>query len=64
MLGDIDKTKSSFADDNMVNMRELWKYDDVLGMQLLDISGQPLASKQWDYTWLDWYRQKKSELEH
>ena len=64
VLGDIDKTKSCFVDDNMVNMRELWKYDDILSMQLLDVSGQSLASKSWEYTWLDWYNQKKSELEH
>ena len=62
VLGDIDKTKSNFVDDNMVNMRELWKYDDVLGMQLLDNSGQSLASKSWNYTWLDWYNEQKAQL--
>tara|TARA_B100000965_G_scaffold57720_2_gene43952 strand:- start:15956 stop:16978 length:1023 start_codon:yes stop_codon:yes gene_type:complete len=64
VLGDIDKTKSIFVDDNMVNMRELWKYDDVLSMELLDVYGESLASKSWNYTWLDWYNQKKSELEN
>ena len=62
IFGDINKEESGLAQDNMLVMMELWKYDDIYSISLLDENNNKLANKSWDYSWLDWYNERKAQL--
>jgi len=62
IFGDIDREESGLAQDNMLAMEELWKYDDIYSIILLDENNKELAKKSWDYSWLDWYNERKAQL--
>ena len=62
VFGDINRSASQLSEDDMQAMLELWKYDDIFSIKLFDENGIQLAGRSWDYSWLDWYNQRKDEL--
>jgi len=59
VLADMDKT--GMPESEFEIMQELWKYDDILSIGVLDTQGN-IFEKSWEYTWQDWYNQRKTSL--
>lgn len=62
IFGDINREASGLPQDDFQTMLELWKYDDIYSISLLDETNNKLANKSWDYSWLDWYNERKDRL--
>jgi hypothetical protein len=57
-FGDLNKSLSGFADNNLGTMQELWQYDDIQTITLYNENGLS-SSFSWGYNWNEQYAERK-----
>ena len=60
-FGDLNREMSGFGTDDLSTMKELWQYDDIQTISLID-TADVVSSSSWDYTWRDQYNERKRKL--